>query len=34
VKLFSQIRCARAALPHLRRSAAGRIINFNAIYAR
>ena len=34
VKLFSQIRCSRAALPHLRRSAAGRIININAIYAR
>ena len=34
VKLFSQIRCSRAALPYLRRSAAGRIININAIYAR
>lgn len=34
VKLFSQIRCSRAALPHLRGSAAGRIININAIYAR
>ena len=34
VKLFSQIRCSRAALPHLRSSKAGRIININAIYAR
>ncbi len=34
VKLFSQIRCSRAALPHLRGSAAARIININAIYAR
>ena len=34
VKLFSQIRCSRAALPHLRQSQAGRIININAIYAR
>jgi len=34
VKLFSQIRCIRAALPHLRESAAPRIININAIYAR
>jgi len=34
VKLFSQIRCSRAALPHLRSSEAGRIININAIYAR
>lgn len=34
VKLFSQIRCTRAALPHLRRSAAGRVINVNAVYAR
>lgn len=34
VKLFSQIRCTRAALPHLRRSAAPRVININAVYAR
>jgi NAD(P)-dependent dehydrogenase (short-subunit alcohol dehydrogenase family) len=32
VKLFSQIRCIRAALPELRRSAAPRIININALY--
>ena len=34
VKLFSQIRCIRAALPHLQESAAPRVININAIYAR
>jgi NAD(P)-dependent dehydrogenase (short-subunit alcohol dehydrogenase family) len=34
VKLFSQIRCIRAALPHLRASAAPRVININALYAR
>jgi 3-oxoacyl-[acyl-carrier protein] reductase len=34
VKLFSQIRCVRAALPHLRTSAAPRIINVNAVYAK
>jgi len=34
VKLFSQIRCTRAALPHLRQSAAPRVININAVYAR
>jgi NAD(P)-dependent dehydrogenase (short-subunit alcohol dehydrogenase family) len=34
VKLFSQIRCIRAALPHLRASAAPRAININALYAR
>ncbi len=34
VKLFSQIRCTRAALPHLRGSAAPRVININAVYAR
>jgi 3-oxoacyl-[acyl-carrier protein] reductase len=34
VKLFSQIRCARAALPHLRESPAPRIININAVYAK
>jgi 3-oxoacyl-[acyl-carrier protein] reductase len=34
VKLFAQIRCTRAALPHLRRSAAPRVVNINAVYAR
>jgi 3-oxoacyl-[acyl-carrier protein] reductase len=34
VKLFSQIRCIRAALPHLRDSRAPRVININALYAR
>jgi hypothetical protein len=34
VKLFSQIRCIRAALPYLRCSAAPRVININAVYAR
>jgi 3-oxoacyl-[acyl-carrier protein] reductase len=34
VKLFSQIRCVRAALPHLRRSSAARVINVNAVYAK
>jgi len=34
VKLFSQIRCTRAALPHLRQSTAPRVININAVYAR
>jgi 3-oxoacyl-[acyl-carrier protein] reductase len=34
VKLFSQIRCVRAALPHLRRSTAARVVNVNAVYAR
>jgi 3-oxoacyl-[acyl-carrier protein] reductase len=34
VKLFAQIRCIRAALPHLRRSGAPRVININAVYAR
>jgi NAD(P)-dependent dehydrogenase (short-subunit alcohol dehydrogenase family) len=34
VKLFSQIRCTRAALPHLRQSGAPRVINVNAVYAR
>jgi NAD(P)-dependent dehydrogenase (short-subunit alcohol dehydrogenase family) len=34
VKLMSQIRCTRAALPHLRRSDAPRVININAVYAR
>jgi 3-oxoacyl-[acyl-carrier protein] reductase len=34
VKLLSQIRCIRAALPHLRSSGAPRVININALYAR
>ena len=34
VKLFSQIRCTRAALPQLRQSASPRVININAVYAR
>jgi len=33
-KLFSQIRCTRAALPYLRRSSAPRVININAVYGR
>jgi NAD(P)-dependent dehydrogenase (short-subunit alcohol dehydrogenase family) len=33
-KLFSQIRCTRAALPHLRQSPAPRVININAVYGR
>lgn len=33
-KLLSQIRCTRAALPHLRRSPVPRIININAVYGR
>lgn len=34
VKLFSQIRCTRAVLPHLRQSAAPRVVNVNAVYAK
>jgi 3-oxoacyl-[acyl-carrier protein] reductase len=34
VKLFSQIRCCRAALPHLRVSPAPRVVNINAVYGR
>ena len=34
VKLFSQIRCAREALPALRRSDSPRIININAVQAK
>jgi NAD(P)-dependent dehydrogenase (short-subunit alcohol dehydrogenase family) len=33
-KLLSQIRCTRAALPHLRQSSAPRVININAVYGR
>jgi NAD(P)-dependent dehydrogenase (short-subunit alcohol dehydrogenase family) len=34
VKLFSQIRCTRASLPHLRTSGAPRVININSVYAK
>jgi 3-oxoacyl-[acyl-carrier protein] reductase len=34
VKVMSQIRCTRAALPLLRQSAAPRVININAVYGR
>ncbi len=34
VKVLSQIRCTRAALPLLRQSSAPRVININAVYAR
>jgi 3-oxoacyl-[acyl-carrier protein] reductase len=34
VKLMSQIRCTRAALPLMRQSPAARVININAVYAR
>jgi 3-oxoacyl-[acyl-carrier protein] reductase len=34
VKLMAQVRCSRAALPHLQASDAPRIINVNAVYAR
>ena len=34
VKLFSQIRCTRAALPYLRQSQSPRVVNVNAVYAK
>jgi len=34
VKLFSQIRCTRAALRHLKSSSAPRVVNVNAVYGR
>jgi 3-oxoacyl-[acyl-carrier protein] reductase len=34
VKVMSQVRCTRAALAHLRRSAAPRVININAVYGK
>jgi NAD(P)-dependent dehydrogenase (short-subunit alcohol dehydrogenase family) len=34
LKLFSQIRCTRAALPYLRRSTAARVINVNSVYGK
>ncbi|MGI9093228.1 MAG: SDR family oxidoreductase [Mycobacteriales bacterium] len=34
VKLFSQIRCFRAALDHLKRSGSARVVNINAVYGK
>jgi len=34
VKLFSMIRCSRAAIPHMQRRGGGRIININAVFGR
>jgi 3-oxoacyl-[acyl-carrier protein] reductase len=34
VKVMSQVRCTRAALPRLRKSRAARVININAVYGR
>jgi NAD(P)-dependent dehydrogenase (short-subunit alcohol dehydrogenase family) len=34
VKLFSQLRCFRAALPWLRRSDGPRVVNINAVYGK
>ncbi len=34
VKVMSQVRCTRAALPLLRRSTAPRVVNINAVYGR
>ena len=34
VKLLSLVRCSREALPHLRQSGAGRIVNIGAVYGR
>jgi 3-oxoacyl-[acyl-carrier protein] reductase len=34
VKLLSQIRCVRAALPYLRVSEAARVVNINAVFAK
>ncbi len=34
VKLFSQIRCSRAAVPHMRARGGGRIVNINAVYGK
>jgi NAD(P)-dependent dehydrogenase (short-subunit alcohol dehydrogenase family) len=34
VKLFSMIRCSRAALPHLRARGGGRVININAVFGK
>jgi NAD(P)-dependent dehydrogenase (short-subunit alcohol dehydrogenase family) len=34
LKLFSQIRCSRAVVPHMRHRGGGRIINVNAVFGR
>jgi NAD(P)-dependent dehydrogenase (short-subunit alcohol dehydrogenase family) len=34
VKLFSMIRCSREALPHLRASESGRIVNIGAVFGK
>jgi NAD(P)-dependent dehydrogenase (short-subunit alcohol dehydrogenase family) len=34
VKLFSMIRCSRAAIPHLKATGDGRIININSIFGK
>lgn len=34
IKVMAQVRCTRAALPHLRRSEAPRVVNINAVYGR
>jgi 3-oxoacyl-[acyl-carrier protein] reductase len=34
VKLFSQIRCSREAVPHMRARGGGRIVNINAVYGK
>ena len=34
VKLFSMIRCSRAALPHLRARGGGRVVNINAVFGK
>jgi 3-oxoacyl-[acyl-carrier protein] reductase len=34
VKVFSIIRCTRAAVPHMRERGGGRVVNINAVYAK
>ena len=34
IKLFAQIRCSRAVLPHMRARGGGRIVNINAVYGK
>ena len=34
VKLFSMIRCSREALPHLRASGSGRVVNIGAVFGK
>jgi NAD(P)-dependent dehydrogenase (short-subunit alcohol dehydrogenase family) len=34
VKVFSIMRCTRAAVPHMRERGGGRVVNINAVYAR